>query len=134
GAVVRVRAGDGSACPGLCALADTVARHSIPAQLLHAVIEGVAMELQPRGFATFSELADYCYRVASVVGLSCLHIWGYRSEGGKAEWLADRCGIALQLTNILRDIRADAENGRIYVPNDDLARFRVGPTGLAATL
>jgi phytoene synthase len=89
------------------------------------------MDLQPRGFATFAELADYCYHVASVVGLSCLHIWGYRSEGGKAEHLAERCGIALQLTNILRDVRDDARKGRIYLPRDDLARFGVAPGELA---
>ena len=125
-------AGDGGAWPGLPALADTVQRYAIPAHLLHAVIEGVERDIQPRGFATFAELADYCYHVASVVGLSCLHIWGYRSEGGQAERLAERCGIALQLTNILRDIRDDAENGRIYLPRDDLARFGVEPQELAA--
>ena len=74
------------------------------------------MDLQPRPFANFDELADYCYHVASAVGLCCLHIWGYRSEGGKAEPLAEACGIALQLTNILRDVREDARNGRIYLP------------------
>jgi phytoene synthase len=123
--------GDGGAWPGLPALADTVARHGIPARLLHAVIEGVATDLQPRGFATFAELADYCYHVASVVGLCCLHIWGYRSEGGQAERLAERCGIALQLTNILRDVREDAQQGRIYLPRDELARFGVEPRELA---
>jgi phytoene synthase len=123
---------DGDTWPGLPALADTVARHAIPAQLLHEVIEGVSMDLQPHGFATFAELADYCYHVASVVGLSCLHIWGYRSEGGKAERLAEQCGIALQLTNILRDVRDDALNGRIYLPHEDLARFGVEPEELAA--
>ena len=71
--------------------------------------------------------ADYCYHVASVVGLCCLHIWGYRSEGGKAERLAESCGIALQLTNIIRDVREDARNGRIYLPVEDLRRFRVDP-------
>ncbi len=121
-----------TAWPGLPALADTVARHGIPAKLLHEVIEGVSMDIQPRGFATFAELADYCYHVASVVGLSCLHIWGYRSEGGKAERLAEHCGIALQLTNILRDVGDDARNGRIYLPGDDLARFGVEPEELAA--
>ena len=125
-------AGDGGAWPGFPALADTVERFAIPAHLLHAVIEGVSMDIQPRGFATFAELVDYCYHVASVVGLSCLHIWGYRSEGGQAEQLAERCGIALQLTNILRDIRDDAEHGRIYLPRDDLLRFGVEPRELAA--
>jgi phytoene synthase len=124
--------GAASPWPGLPALADTVLRHGIPAHLLHQVIDGVAIDLKPRGFTTFAELADYCHLVASVVGLSCLHIWGYRSEGGKAECLADRCGIALQLTNILRDVREDARDGRIYLPRDDLERFGVEPDELAA--
>lgn len=125
-------AGDAGAWPGLPALADTVARHAIPARLLHEVIEGVSMDIEPRGFDTFDELYHYCYHVASVVGLCCLHIWGYRSEGGRAERLAEHCGLALQLTNILRDVRDDARSGRIYLPREDLARFGVGPDELAA--
>jgi len=118
--------------PGLPALADTVARHGIPATLLHEVIKGVSMDIEPRGFATFDELADYCHHVASVVGLCCLHIWGYRSEGGEAERLAEHCGFALQLTNILRDVGDDARNGRTYLPRDDLERFGVKPEDLSA--
>src|SRR6185312_6117582 len=118
--------------PGLAALADTVARHNIPATLLHEVIEGVSMDIRPRGFPTFADLSDYCYHLASVVGLCCLHIWGYRSEGGRAERLAEHCGIALQLTNILRDVGDDARNGRIYLPCEDLARFGVEAVELAA--
>jgi phytoene synthase len=125
-------AGDAGAWLGFPALADTVARHAIPAPLLHEVIEGVSMDIEPCGFATFDELADYCYHVASVVGLCCLHIWGYRSEGGEAERLAEHCGLALQLTNILRDVRDDALAGRIYLPRDDLAQFGVEPEELAA--
>jgi 15-cis-phytoene synthase len=121
-----------TAWPGLPALADTVARHRIPAHLLHDVIDGVSMDVEPRRFATFEDLANYCHHVASVVGLGCLHIWGYRSEGGKAEQLAESCGIALQLTNIIRDVRDDARNGRVYLPQEDLARFGVEPEELAA--
>ena len=124
-------AGDGGIWPGFPALADTVARHAIPPLLLHEVIEGVSMDIEPRGFATFDELGDYCYHVASVVGLCCLHIWGYRSEGGEAERLAVNCGLALQLTNILRDVRDDARDGRIYLPREDLARFGVAPEEFA---
>ncbi|MFI5456120.1 MAG: phytoene/squalene synthase family protein [Isosphaerales bacterium] len=124
--------GQGTAWPGLAALADTMARHGIPTHLLHEVIEGVSMDIQPRRYATFDDLADYCHHVASVVGLCCLHIWGYRSEGGKAEQLAESCGIALQLTNIIRDVHDDARNGRVYLPEDDLARFGVEPRELAA--
>src|SRR5262245_28678951 len=125
---------DGSpdAWPGLPALADAVRRHGIPARHLHDVIDGVAMDLEPRPFATFEDLYAYCYRVASAVGLSCLHIWGYRSEGGRAEAMAEACGIALQLTNILRDVREDAQAGRVYLPAEDLARFGVAPEELNA--
>lgn len=125
-------AGEQPAWPGLLALADTVARHAIPVKLLNEVIEGVSRDIEPTRFASFEDLADYCYQVASVVGLSCLHIWGYRSEGGKAEKLAEKCGLALQLTNILRDIGADARDGRIYLPEDDLARFGIDPEELTA--
>lgn len=119
--------------PGLPALADTVARYRIPVELLHEVIEGVSMDVEPRTFATFADLAQYCYRVASVVGMCCLHIWGYRSERGRAEKLAEKCGIALQLTNIIRDVHCDASNGRIYLPTDELERFGVGAADLTAT-
>jgi phytoene synthase len=125
-------AGKDACWPGLLALADTVSRCGIPPGLLHEVIEGVSMDVRPRLYANFAELADYCYHVASVVGLCCIHIWGYRSEGGKAEQLAEACGIALQLTNILRDVREDARSGRIYLPQDELARFGVDPRDLDA--
>ncbi len=111
--------------PGLLALADTVCRFNIPPSLLYEVIEGVSMDVQPRTFASFDELADYCYHVASVVGICCIHIWGYRTDDGRAERLAEACGIALQLTNIVRDVREDACNGRVYVPQDEMVRFGV---------
>lgn len=127
-----VLAGRSGTWPGLPALADTVAVHAIPHTLLHNVVEGVSMDLAPRDFETFDQLSDYCYHVASVVGLCCIHIWGYRSESGKAERLAVACGIALQLTNIIRDVREDARNGRIYLPREDLARFSVSADELTA--
>lgn len=133
GSLERSLAGDGDPAdwPGLPALADTVARHAIPAQYLHEVLDGTVMDLQPRPFANFDELTLYCKRVASAVGRCCLHIWGFTSEGGRAESLADDCGLALQLTNILRDVTEDARNGRVYLPEDDLARFHVAPEELA---
>jgi phytoene synthase len=118
--------------PGLAAIADTVHRHMIPRRHLDEVIAGVTMDLEPRPYATFDELYRYCYHVASAVGLSCLHIWGYRSEGGRAEALAEACGIALQLTNILRDVKEDAQIGRVYLPEEDLDRFGVSRDDLAA--
>jgi phytoene synthase len=105
----------------LAALADTVARFRIPAEHLFAVIDGVAMDLDPARYETFDELVTYCRRVASAVGLACIHIWGFR--GNEALEPADKCGIAFQLTNILRDLREDAEQGRVYLPIEDLRRF-----------
>jgi phytoene synthase len=124
--------GRADAWPGLPALADAVRKHDVPARYLHDVIDGVEMDLIPRPFATFDDLSLYCYRVASAVGLSCLHVWGYRSDDGKAEALAESCGIALQLTNIIRDVREDALQGRVYLPREDLDRFGIDPAELAA--
>jgi phytoene synthase len=118
--------------PILPALIDTVNRHAIPPRYLFDVLDGVEMDLEPRRFPRFDDLYTYCYRVASAVGLCCIHIWGFRSEGGRAEQLAESCGIALQLTNILRDVREDAANGRVYLPEEDLARFGVDPSDLAS--
>ena len=106
-----------------------VAYHAL---LLHDVIDGVSMDVRPRTYASFDELSDYCYHVASVVGLCCIHIWGYQPDGGRAERLAEACGIALQLTNILRDVREDARNGRIYLPLDEMDQFGVTPQDLDA--
>lgn len=122
------------AWPGLPALADTVARRAVPHRHLHEVIDGVEMDLTPRVYATFDDLHGYCYRVASAVGLCCLAIWGYRSDGGRAEAMAEACGVALQLTNILRDVGEDARDGRVYLPQDELARFGVDPEELKATI
>jgi phytoene synthase len=103
------------------ALADTVARYAIPPEYLYAVIDGVEMDLEQHAYQTFDELCGYCYKVASVVGLSCIHIWGF--EGAGALEPARKCGIAFQLTNILRDLKEDAALGRIYLPQEDLDRF-----------
>jgi len=122
--------GRGDAWPGLPALAETVHQYAIPARHLHEVIDGVAMDLEPRPFETFEDLYAYCYRVASAVGLCCIRIWGFQSRDGLAESLAESCGIALQLTNILRDVREDLSLGRIYLPHEDLERFKVRPDDL----
>ena len=100
------------------ALHDTVATYRIPAQYLEAVIDGVEMDLEPVAYRTFAELRNYCYHVASVVGLSCIHIWGFR--GPDAMRFAEDAGIAFQLTNILRDLGEDAARGRVYLPEEDL--------------
>jgi phytoene synthase len=121
---------DPSPWPGWPALADAARRHAIPGRYLHEVLDGVASDLAPRPFDTFDELHAYCYRVASAVGLCCLHVWGFRSAGGRAEALAEAAGLALQLTNIVRDVKEDARNGRIYLPREDLDRFGVRPGDL----
>jgi phytoene synthase len=113
-------AGD-SKHPILPALIDTVERHAIPVQYLVDVLEGVAMDLEDRVYATFADLEPYCYRVASAVGLACIHIWGF--HGDDALDSARDCGIAFQLTNILRDLKEDADRGRLYLPIEDLRRF-----------
>jgi phytoene synthase len=85
------------------------------------MIDGVSSDLHPRQIETFDELYRYCYQVASVVGLTIIHIFGFESR--EALKLAEKCGIAFQLTNILRDVREDASNHRIYIPLEDSARF-----------
>ncbi|HXG09130.1 MAG TPA: presqualene diphosphate synthase HpnD [Gemmataceae bacterium] len=94
---------------------------NIPREYLHAVLDGVCMDLGPVRYETFAQLYHYCYRVASAVGLACIHIWGFAQE--KAKEYAEAAGIAFQLTNILRDLGEDAARGRIYLPREDLERF-----------
>ncbi|OHB68155.1 MAG: hypothetical protein A2V70_10705 [Planctomycetes bacterium RBG_13_63_9] len=102
----------------LPALTDTVHRFQIPPEHLWAVIEGVEMDLTPRRYETFDELEPYCRRVASAVGLACVYVWGFR--GHEALERAGDCGIALQLTNILRDLKEDAQGDRVYLPLGEL--------------
>jgi len=97
--------------PTHAALADTVRRHSIPIEYLEAVLDGVAMDLSPVMVETFVELRRYCYQVASAVGLACIHIWGFSDDSAKV--YAEEAGIAFQLTNILRDLKEDAERDRV---------------------
>jgi phytoene synthase len=122
-ALTEALAGRPDASPVWPAFLDAVARYQIPHQYFYDMIEGVASDLEPRPIQTFDELYRYCYRVASVVGLTTIHIFGFDSP--EAPLLAEKCGIAFQLTNILRDIREDAGLGRTYLPQEDLARFGV---------
>jgi phytoene synthase len=103
------------------ALRHTVETYHIPPQYLHDVLDGVEMDLTPLSYATFADLRLYCYRVASAVGLACIHIWGFRDEAAKV--YAESAGIAFQLTNILRDLGEDAARNRVYLPVEDLHRF-----------
>ncbi len=101
----------------------TVRRFGIPHQYFREMIAGVASDLEPRRMETFEELYRYCYQVASVVGLTIIHIFGFDTRSALP--LAEKCGVAFQLTNILRDIREDAGRDRIYLPAEDLQRFSV---------
>jgi len=113
------------------ALNDTQRRLEIPDKLLEELVQGTTMDLEPQPldangvqtFATFDDLYRYCYLVASVVGLVCIKVFGYTDP--RAEKLAEETGVAFQLTNILRDVKEDAERGRIYLSLDMLAQFQV---------
>jgi 15-cis-phytoene synthase len=122
--------------PVFMALADTQKTFNIPFDLLEKLVQGTAMDLPvkpPAGeigarlhYETFDELYDYCYHVASVVGLVCIRIFGYRDP--KAEKLAEQTGVAFQLTNIIRDVKEDSDLGRVYLPYEDLRRFAIDPS------
>jgi 15-cis-phytoene synthase len=154
----RVAAGHQTDDPIFMALRDSQERYSIPLELLDKLVFGTSMDLvepidasdsraprsgtaEPGGvpdtatapvvaYETFADLYDYCYHVASVVGLVCIRIFGYRDPA--AEPLAEHVGIAFQLTNILRDVKEDASLGRIYIPREDLDRFGVSAEELAS--
>lgn len=124
----RALSGDLPAQQGWPAFADTVERYRIPHEYFFDMIRGVRSDLEPRRVVTFEDLYEYCYRVASVVGLTVIHILGF--QGASALELAEKCGIAFQLTNILRDVREDAMNDRVYLPEEDLERFGVSQEDL----
>lgn len=102
-------------------LASIIHRFNIPVEYFYELIKGMEMDLTQKRYGTFGELELYCYRVASTVGLICAEVFGYRHESAKQ--YAVNLGIALQLTNILRDIQDDARKGRVYIPQEDLQRF-----------
>jgi phytoene synthase len=138
----RVVEGERTDDPVLMALADTQKTFNIPLELLEKLVQGTAMDLPPQDtdrageastsaplhYETFEELYDYCYHVASVVGLVCIRIFGYRDP--QAEKLAEKTGVAFQLTNIIRDVKEDAQMGRVYLPCEDFRKFGLDPTAL----
>lgn len=138
-----VEAGKPTDDPILLALTNAKQRFKIPTHLLEKLVYGTTMDLdfgggepRPEGepvviYRTFEELYQYCYHVASVVGLVCICIFGYQHPA--AEKLAERTGIAFQLTNIIRDVKEDAAMGRVYLPAADMKQFRVNPAQLAAS-
>ncbi len=152
GALHRAQQGEPSDDPILLALTDAQRRYIIPAGLLDELAMGTAMDVEagtqeaeaqsgatPASatpgltvqYKTFDDLKGYCYRVASVVGLVCIHIFGYRDPA--AESLAEQCGLAFQLTNIIRDVKEDAAMGRVYLPEEDLAKFGLSAADLLST-
>jgi phytoene synthase len=135
-AVHRAQAGDETDDPVLLALTAAQRRFNIPDSLLDQLAHGTAMDLQEPiegetletkalRYRTFDDLYLYCYAVASVVGLVCIRIFGYQDPA--AEPLAEKLGQAFQLTNIIRDVKEDAAAGRIYLPEEDFARFGISP-------
>jgi phytoene synthase len=98
-----------------------IAKYSLPLGMLEEIIAGVEMDLSTLRYPTFDELRIYCYRVASAVGLVSIEIFGYRNQ--RCKQYAIELGLALQMTNIIRDVAKDMQNGRIYLPQEDLARF-----------
>jgi phytoene synthase len=117
-AALRGKNCDGAVWP---AFRDTVERYSIPPRILHDLISGAKMDQTPRNYETFDDLRRYCYCVAGTVGVACLHVFGFSDS--RALELAEKLGIAFQLTNILRDVHGDLAMERIYLPREDLLRF-----------
>jgi 15-cis-phytoene synthase len=136
-AAKAVFAGKPTDDPVLMALGDAQKNFKIAPELFEKLVYGTSLDLeipatpgQPAIVCqTFEELKHYCYYVASVVGLVCIRIFGY--EDAKAEFLAEDCGLAFQLTNIIRDIKEDASMGRIYIPEEDLARTNLTAANFA---
>jgi phytoene synthase len=126
-ALCRPPAGDD---PVALAWADTIARYRIPPLYAHQLIDGVAKDVHTVRYETFEQLAEYAYGVASTVGLMSMHIVGF--EGPQAIPYAVKLGVALQLTNILRDVKEDWDNGRLYLPREDMAAFGLREADVAA--
>jgi phytoene synthase len=119
-----------SSFPILNQLASTARRFNIPVDHFYELIRGVEMDLTKKRYRNFEELREYCYLVASSVGLMCRQIFGYKNETTRD--YAINLGVALQLTNILRDVKDDAKRGRIYLPLDDMERFGVTESDILA--
>jgi 15-cis-phytoene synthase len=111
-------------------LLQAIERFQLDKTYFDGILTGVAMDLKLTRYPTFEALSEYCYHVAGEVGLLCMEIFGYRSE--RLKTYAVKLGTAFQLTNILRDVRNDAERGRIYLPQEDLTRFGVPESDILA--
>ncbi|HTA12150.1 MAG TPA: squalene/phytoene synthase family protein [Solirubrobacteraceae bacterium] len=131
---------DAQADPVASALADARYRFALPLDALSELVEGVRMDVNGESYEDFEQLLVYCRRVAGGIGRLCLAVFGLRTDAAgqeqRAQVLADELGVALQLTNILRDVREDALGGRVYLPAEDLRRFGIPlgePTAPAGT-
>src|SRR6266700_2322414 len=113
----------GPAADILPSLVDTMQRHKMPARYLHDLISGAEIDLTVHTYPTFDRLREYCYRVAGTVGLTCTHVFGF--SDARALDLAEKLGLAFQLTNIIRDVHEDYKLGRVYLPEEDLQRYGV---------
>ncbi|MCA8925039.1 MAG: phytoene/squalene synthase family protein [Planctomycetes bacterium] len=122
---------DGAVDLLMLALGDAVRRYGVAYADLDEVAQGCEQDLVKRRYETFAELHAYCYQVASAVGLACLDVFGYTGDRESARALAEDLGIAMQLTNIVRDVREDFERDRVYLPQEDLRRFGVSEPELA---
>jgi squalene synthase HpnC len=125
GSAALTSAAPAGAAEVLPALVDTMQRYKMPARYLHDLISGAEMDLTLRSYPTFDRLREYCYRVAGTVGLTCTHVFGFHDP--RALDLAERLGLAFQLTNIIRDVHEDYAVDRVYLPEEDLARYGVSP-------
>jgi phytoene synthase len=115
----------------LPALVDTMRRYNMTARYIHDLISGAEMDLTNRTYPTFERLRKYCYRVAGTVGLTCTHVFGFKDA--RALDFAEKLGLAFQLTNIIRDVKEDFLVGRVYLPDEDLTRFKVSPEDFSRT-
>lgn len=139
-AAKAVFAGSATDDPVLMALGDAQKKFKIPSELFEKLVYGTSLDLEIPSVPgepavvceTFEDLKHYCYYVASVVGLVCIRIFGY--EDTKAEFLAEDCGLAFQLTNIIRDVKEDASLGRIYIPAEDLVRTNLSAANFTPAL
>ena len=113
--------GDTGGDPVLMAFSDAVGRYSIPCGYFDELLDGMESDLAPPVYRTFDDLYRYCYQAASVVGMTTIHVLGFDSDDAMP--LAERCGIAFQLTNIMRDVSTDAALGRVYLPSSELEDF-----------
>ncbi|MBX3730988.1 MAG: presqualene diphosphate synthase HpnD [Verrucomicrobiae bacterium] len=128
--IVRACAGEPPGHPVIRELQPFIEQYGLPCRLFDELIVGVESDLDRRRYATYAELEEYCYRVASVVGLLSIEIFGYRDP--RCRDYADALGKALQFTNVLRDVGNDAQRGRVYLPGEELSRFGVSAEDILA--